>query len=361
MAFRVRPAATATSRSHVTRLPTSSASLHASRRFSTKTKTGCECKLDPEKIRECLIQGKKEDFRGLMEGCKVKQGYTRSWEPYQVEQRTNLSQPSCKAFEVVRSALPVALPGQVHIKEINAETSVLFEANLYILSSEPGEITLAGEGGHHVGRQEYWNPIIDRLAAHKHLPVRILSIGGGIGFDVQAISEVFRKADFRIQQMTVVDPNQLAAFLAKEVEYYVMTSQSFFDRHFVRQEDNIYLFHLGTTLNVVLENQAVHILRQIAENMKSKDILSLIMVDKKQFEKGRALTFGPETEEGFSKVINKKTGKHYKTVIANPIKFINFMSKLGLAGELVEITEKNVPLEVAFVAYKTLKNSDNNK
>ncbi len=36
------------------------------------------------------------------------------------------------------------------------------------------------------------------------------------------------------------------------------------------------------------------------------------------------------------------------------------MSKLGLSGELVEITEKNVPLEAAFVTYKTLKETTKN-
>lgn len=352
MALRVRSSA-ASSRPCIT--PPNRVSQTISRRFSVKTKADCDCKIDPVKIRECLTGGKKEDFKFKMGDCKVKQDYGKSWAPYQVERGANPNKPSCKAFKIVQDALPGALLDQVHIKEVDGETSALFESNLYILSSKPGEVTLAGEGGRHVGRKEYWKPILERLAAYKHLPIHILSVGGGIGFDVHAISKVFREDDFKIQKMTVVDPNQLAAFLSEEVEYYVMISQRFFERHFNKQDGTLYIFHLGTTLNVVLENQAVQILQQIAEKMKPQDVLSLIMVDKKQFEKGTALAFGPETEEGFSKVINKKTGKHYKTVITNPVKFINFMSKLGLSGELVEITEENVPLEVAFVAYKTLK------
>jgi len=360
MAFRVTLSATS-SRPGIS-LPHRPVSQPKNRQFSVKTKTDCDCKIDLVKIRECLVAGRKEDFKHTMEGCKVKKNYERTWEPYQVEREANASQPSCKSFEVIRDALPNALLNQAHVKEVDAETSALFESNLYILSSKPGEITLAGEGGRHVGRKEYWKPIFERLEAYKHLPVHVLSIGGGIGFDAQAISNVFRRENFKVPQMTVVDPNQLAAFLAEEVEYNVMISQRFFERHFIKRAGTLYVFHLGTTLNVVLENQAVDILQKIAEKMGPKDVLSIVMVDKKQFERGKALAFDSETNEGFSKVINKKTGKHYKTVITSPIKFINFMSKLGLAGELVEITEKNIPLEVAFVAYKTVKeNIENTK
>jgi hypothetical protein len=175
---------------------------------------------------------------------------------------------------------------------------------------------------------------------------------------VLAIAKVLKTEGFNVQKPVVIDPNRLAAFLSEDdVDYYVMTSQRFFDTYFLRQGGELYIIHLGTTLNVIKEDDVVQILRQISQKMEGNDALSLIMVGEKQFQ-GRLVGFGSENEEGISPVIYLETGQHYKTVITNPENFLNFMASLKLAGEFIDIFDKNKVLSVAFVAYKAIKKDE---
>ena len=221
----------------------------------------------------------------------------------------------------------------------------------------PNTVTLSGEGGKLAGRKDYWKSILQRLKEHKHLPISVISIGGGVGDDALAIAQVLEEEGFKVQKPIIVDPNHLAAFLSEEkkLDYYITTSQRFFSTLFSKEGGILYFIHLGTTLNVVKEEDVVQILDQIAKIMHPNDALSLIMVAKKQFSGGTKLSFGSENEQGISRVINLNTGKHYKTVITDSKKFLKFMISLGLSGEIVETVERNETLTVAFIAYKALK------
>lgn len=290
-----------------------------------------------------------------MAQCRAAMDLKSKWESYQVDTFTTPDPAHCKAVETLANILPAALMRQKNIKIVGPD-SLLLESHLSVLTSEPKQVNLAGEGGMHVGKREYWASIFERLQAHKHMPVCIMSIGGSIGFDLQAISTIFKSEGFNIHSSIVIDPNRLAAFLAEgHIEYYATTSQQFFDHFFVKGEGVLYIMHLGTTLNVVKEEQVVEILKQLAQKMNMQDVVSIIMVDKKQFTGGRSLSIEPENEQGLARITHLPTNKHYKTVIANPSKFAKFMSSLDLNGELVEITEKGKRLNVAFIAYKGIK------
>lgn len=347
MALRVRPMV------HSSRpIP----SRPASKRSYT-AKSTCNCSISPEKIRECIVGQKKEAFRIEMGQCRATRDLKIKWESYQIETFTTPEQAHCKATKSMVNVLPATLIKQENIKAIGPD-SLLLESHLSVLTSEPLKVNLAGEGGMHVGKKEYWTPILERLQAHKHMPVCIMSIGGGIGFDLQAISAIFKSEGFKIHSSTVIDPNRLAAFLAENnINYYVTTSQHFFNHLFIKEEGVVYIIHLGTTLNVVKEEQVIEILKQVAQNMGLQDVLSIIMVDKKQFVGGKFLAIGPENDQGLAKVTHLPTNKHYKTVIMNRSKFAKFMSSLNLNGELIEITEKGKMLNVAFIAYKGMKES----
>ncbi len=220
-----------------------------------------------------------------MRGCHISQSFQKKWDWYQIEARKEPGVSHCKALRVLNIILPRVLSDQSNIKELDPNYP-LVESHLSTLSSEPGKVTLAGEGGRHVGRKEYWAPLLDRLKMYKNKPTKILSIGGGIGYESRAIAKVFLEDGYNIQKSLIVDPNRLAAFLCEdEVDYYVTTSQRFFNDFFTRDEEALYLIHLGTTLNVVEEDAAVRILEQIADSMKPKDAVSILMVDKRQFEK----------------------------------------------------------------------------
>jgi hypothetical protein len=106
---------------------------------------------------------------------------------------------------------------------------------------------------------------------------------------------------------------------------------------------------------VVKEQDVVQILEQISEKMIGDDVLSLIMVDKKQFIFLEKLALGEENEQGISKFFYLKTKQHYKTVITNSEKFVKFMTSLGLTGDIVDIIDKGKSRSVAFLAYKSLK------
>ncbi len=326
------------------------------KRFSTINEHACACVVSQKKIEKCLKDRKIEAFRLEMRECHVSQNFHKKWDQYRVEPNKEPGVSHCKAFRALSIILPPVLSEQNNVKELDLE-SRLFESHLSVFSSEPGKVTLSGEGGRHVGRKDYWAPILDRLKIYKNKPIYILSIGGGIGYECRAISNVLKEDGFLVQKSVIIDPNQLASFLCEEeVDYYVTTSQRFFKDFFIKNDNSLYVIHLGTTLNVVQENDAVHILEQIVEKMGPKDALSILMVDKRQFENGRFLTFGPENKQGLSRVIH--SGKHYKTVITSEDKFIKFMTSLGLRGELIKISEKGVALNVAFVAFKALKDED---
>lgn len=328
------------------------------RRFATIGDPACACVISQKKIEKCLMDRQIDSFQLEMRECHVSKNFHNKWDQYQVEVDKEAGVSHCKAFKVLRTHLPPALLEQSNVKKLDPD-SLLVESHLSVLSSEPGKVTLAGEGGRHVGRKEYWGPILDRLKMYKNKPVYILSIGGGIGYESLAILNVFKKDGFLVQKPVIVDPNQLASFLCEEeVDYYVTTSQRFFKDFFIKEDGSLYIIHLGTTLNVVQENDAVQILEQIVDKMEQKDALSILMVDKKQFRDGRFLTFGVENKQGLSKVIYETTGKHYKTVITDENKFINYMASLGLRGELLKISEKGVALNVAFVAFKALKDDN---
>ncbi len=323
-------------------------------KYSTGKPPTCQCQLSIETIQRCLRERKNDALKQEMSLCETSKEYQINWKSYAVEVVERSEKNRCKAVEVFKGSLPPELRLQKNIKAIDHK-SALFESHLSVFSSEPGEVTLAGEGGKHVGQKGYWEPLLSHLEKYKHLPVRILSIGGALGHDALAIAEVLKTERFNVQRPVVIDPNRLAAFLSEDdVDYYAMTSQCFFDTHFLRQGGELYIIHLGTTLNVIKEDAVVQILRQISQKMAGNDALSLIMVGKKQFQ-GELLHFGAENKEGISPVVYLKTGQHYKTVITDSKKFMNFMTSLGLTGEIVDIFERSKLLSVAFVAYKAIK------
>lgn len=345
--------------SSTSRLPFPLTSLTVkSRMFSSDKYPPCTCRLSIDTIQTCLTEGNRNTLGLEMANCHKAMRYKRDWETYRVELAGRSEAISCKATQVFSDSLYMALLKKENIKAIDTK-SFLLESHLSILSSEPGEITLAGEGRRLVGRKNYWETILSHLRKYKHLPTCILSIGGAQGYDALAIAGVLKSEGFTVRKPLVIDPNRLAAFLAEdEIDYYVMTSQRFFDKHFVRQEGVLYIIHLGTTLNVVKEEVVVQILTQISKKMTSNDVLSLIVVSKNQFNRRNYLRFGEENEQGISKVIYLKTGQHYKTVITNSEKFIQFMQSLELEGDIVDVVEKGKIITVAFVVYKAIKKTN---
>jgi hypothetical protein len=337
------------------RLIYSTASLITARRYSTQIPPLCDCEISVDGVQECIKQRKILDLKIQMKSCISSEKFQVKWDSYHVGSAPRSGSTVCKARDVFENTLSIELLNKKNVKLMDPRSG-FFESHLSVFSSVAGEINLSGEGGKVVGRKEYWDSILAHLQRHKHLSVCVLSVGGALGYDALAIAEVLKRDGFNVQKPIIIDPNLLAAFLSNDdVDYYATTSQLFFENHFSRQGGVLYVIHLGTTLNVVNENDVVQILQQIAQKIDSTDALSLIMVDKKQFLPVKHLSFGAENEQGISRIVYVKTNQHYKTVITDKDKFLRFMSGLDLVGDIIEIVEKGKSLSVAFVAYKAIK------
>jgi len=151
-------------------------------RYSTGKPPICKCQLSIETIQKCLKERKNDALKQEMQFCQTSIKYQTEWKSYKVETFERSEKNHCKAVEEFKDSLLALLPEKKNVKEVDPEI-VLFESQLSVLSSKPGEVTLSGEGGKHVGQKAYWEPILTHLEKYKHLSVRILSIGGAQGDD----------------------------------------------------------------------------------------------------------------------------------------------------------------------------------
>jgi len=93
-----------------------------------------------------------------------------------------------------------------------------------------------------------------------------------------------------------------------------------------QKKENVHtIFHLGTTLNVVLPEDAANILKMVAQNMQPGDVLSMLLVDYSQFKDAKKLKMEDSNQNGFGIFINTTSGIHYKTTICDLNLFLQFM------------------------------------
>lgn len=191
----------------------------------------------------------------------------------------------------------------------------------------------------------------------------MISIGGGIGDDGKAIETVFKSRGLRVPKCRVIDPNFLAAWLASEqgIDFYAATAQEYFSQFFTREGDGRCVFHLGTLLNVVPEHIALDILQLVTKNMVENDILSVVMVDEKQFtilEKKQQIKRKEfNNPAGLTRYVYTDSELLYKTVISDRLKFLNFCNHLGL--KTIDFTETKeygkTIVQVTFIVFKGIK------
>ncbi len=322
------------------------------RKQSNFSKESCHCLVSAEKINQFFERNEIRFLRMESNNCRIVQNYKRDWSSYSVSFRGT---SGCKIVEEMKEAIPLKLQAQPNILKIAQNSITLQEADLNAFALRAGEVTLAGEGGHLVGKKEYWASVLAQLEKRKEQPVLITSIGGGVGYDAIAIKTIFEREGFDVLNPLIIDPNLLCAYLSQELEvrYYAMKTEEFFAEFFIRSEYCTQIFHLGTVLNVITENAAVELLTVVASHMSSNDVISLVIVDEKQIMGGNFLKKEIVNSAGLVRFTELKTNRHYKTVIGDQFRFLRFMKSLGLEGRLIALRGGGV----AFLAYKAMKNS----
>lgn len=308
---------------------------------------GCLCSIGKGNITKCVVTEDFTTLRRLSERCSIVSRLRKVWQSYEVPGHS--TRIDCQLFhELSNTVTPAIIRRKIPFEK----PSTIEQTMLSVFVAKQENVTLAGEGGAIVGNPEYWEFAKNQLSSRK---INVVSIGGAIGYDAIAINRVFRETTIATESPQVVDPNLFAAFFSLEhklTNHYAMTAQSFFSRYFERRQ-GVYLYHIGTTLNVVQEKIAMEILINISRTMQIGDIISIIMVDEAMFQ-GNEFAIGEvDKHSGLSKVYYKSI--HYKTVIKDRELFNKFMLKLKLNGTF---TESKSPLghhPVLFIAFKSLK------
>lgn len=336
--------------------------VKTSTRFFSEKKSECQCNISIEDLEAHTLYEKFGEVRKEVAKCKKVEAYKKNWSVYVVPLEETKAKTSCKTLATFHRILPTLLRSSAHIHSIDEKVfQAVGESVLYALAAKKEEVTLAGEGGEIVRKREYWDEIFEKLFENKHRPLSIFSIGGGVGYDAWAIVGLFKKEGFNIQPPNIVDPNGVAGYFSKEVaqeriyQYYVQYIQDYFEKNYKRNLDDLHLFHIGTTLNILPEQVAVDVLKITAKNMRPKDILSVLLVDEEQFgkvEKEKIVKRNKEINaQGLSRFFYQISKEPYKTVISDRELFKAFMSEIGLEGHFTQYDEG----QVKFIAYKSIK------
>ncbi len=341
-------------------------------RFNTKQgilkKYTCNCFQDSEikKIEE-FIQKKELDLlkRELCKDetsrCLELNGLMSIWDSYNINLRSN----NCKILEIIRDNISKSILSQENVKGINPKNTMF---NLDAFALKPNQVTLAGEGGQIVSQESYWEFFFKEFLKDQTKPNRIISIGGGTGYEIEAIVKIFEKNKLKLLNTILVEPNAVAIFLVelgRKIDCYVMTAEHFMTNYFSRQEHQRCIFHLSTILNVVSVEDASMILNEIAKNMKIGDGISILMVDEKQFNAKKVLSRSETiSTEGLATYEFADTKRSYKTVIVDSKRFNSFMEKNHLkGGEFLNLSlkidlyknGKRQKVPVHFLIYKVVK------
>lgn len=335
-------------------------SITLSRSFAGLPGRGCSCDVDQTLLQYFINIGDRVSTKTLLsQHCNHTITYLQSWSVYAVGERGDKYQSACKVHGLLQRSLVLPLKIQRNVIVIDIKDVV----DLSAFGMEPGMVTLAGEGGAIAGKEEYWRPVFDVIDKERGRSLHIISVGGGTGDDGVMISALFASRGYDVITPIIVDPNLLAGWLSKNkgVHFYVATAQRFFSKYFERQEDGRYIFHLGTLLNVVSEYMVIEILRMISNNMKSDDILSVLVVDESQFAKiareGKVECRKIPNPAGLVHYVQTGTNKHYKTVIQNKKMFVDFCAALGLLVIDIDVTKQEAKgiVQVTFMAFKGAK------
>jgi hypothetical protein len=320
-------------------------------RVFSSSSDNCDCSLLAEEVRSSMIERDFTTLKNQLNKCKVGSEFNK-WHGYKVNPNPIL-EAKCKALSSIQEELHILLASQPNIRT-SVEIISLTRNDLNAIFVRDGEVTLAGEGGAIVGKPEYW---VSFFNGNKEVPIQIISIGGGRGYDAKAIAKVFREKGFQVEKPQIIDPNHFAAYLSNpgDVDFYPTPCQKYFSKFFPKQESKVvHLFHLGTVLNVVSESTAIEILKSVIDHMFSRDIISILMVDEKQFQKiSREEKITREDRDnpaGLMRYVYSETGQHYKTVIVDLTKFKEFCQINGLEGDFSQVSEGHV----LFTAYKGL-------
>jgi len=317
----------------------------------------CNCAIVSKKVDALIKSGNREELKKHVLGnCQIAKNFKTEWRSYSPETDQTAV---CEAAFVFRGTLPIQVLKQSNVKHIDKKA---FGIDMSALVMEKDVVNLAGEGGAITKTQTYWQPVFDAFKNDSKVPFNIVSVGGGVGNDARASAEIFKKNEFKVDACHIVDPNVLAAWLAHDQDgtYFVTMAQQYFSQ-FKRNEESRYVFHLGTLLNVVSEDSAVQILQDLAKNMKENDVLSILIVDKGQFEvvakRNEVKRVDNNNIAGLVKYVHTNSNARYKTAIGDEQKFIQFCEGMGLKKIAFETETVNCEKvgKATFIASKAIK------
>jgi hypothetical protein len=165
-------------------------------------------------------------FQCSNNGCKctnsrISRIFQETPRPDSRESNRELGKYNCKSLQTLKNT--------GHLSDKDKDNYLLFnsckvellresstsdgEPNLYTFLEMPNQLTLSGESGKFTGVSTYWDPVHQDFLQNKDKNFSVLSIGGGCGYDGEAIANVLKNKGLNVSGVKINDNNPIIPLL----------------------------------------------------------------------------------------------------------------------------------------------------